>query len=121
MGSQDTKEEVPFFCATETQRTLRDLRVRRQGQPVYVVGHFDERKGQEALFQNFNIRLAVVKFPDGKVLGYDPVDLLLPCEIHDGEPYFEIRECKTCDQPFALTSDEFWADQERTECLECSP
>lgn len=118
---KEEKENADFACATESARTLKDLRVRRQGQPVYVLGHLDDRKGQEAIFQQFNVRLAVVKFPDGKILGYDPLDLLLPCEIHEGEPYFEIRQCKTCDQPFPLTSDEFWAESERTECPECLP
>ncbi|RMH35280.1 MAG: hypothetical protein D6690_09360 [Nitrospirae bacterium] len=111
-----------FAVATESQRTLRDLRVKRKGQPVYVVGHDDRYKGKEAIFEYFNVRLAVVKFEDGKLVGYDPSELLLPCEIHeDGVAYFEIRYCQTCDQLFPLTSAEFWAEQERTECPECAP
>ena len=117
----DVSKET-FFVATESQRTLKDLKVRKTGQPVCVIGHYDDRKGQEAVFQQFNIRLAVVQFSDGKVMGYDPSDLLLPCEIHeDGEAYFEIRKCTTCDQIFPLTSEEFRAEIERTECLECQP
>ena len=82
----------------------------------------DDLQGKEGTFQQFNIRLAVVQFGDGKTMGYDPLDLLLPCEIHeDGTAYFEIRQCRTCDQTFPLTSDEFWADEERVECPECAP
>lgn len=121
MSAPEPKDGPDFSCATAAQRTLKDLRVRKPGQPVYVIGHSDDRKGQEAAFQQFNIRLAVVKFHDGNVMGYDPLDLFLPCEIHDGEPYFEIRDCTTCAQPFPLTSDEFWADEERVECPECQP
>lgn len=111
-----------FACATVSQRSLRDLRVKLRGQPVYVIGHNDERKGQEAAFETFNIRLALVKFQDGALLGYDPTELLLPTEIHeDGVAYFEIRQCRTCDQPFPLTSEEFHAEQERVECHECAP
>lgn len=74
------------------------------------------------MFEHFNVRLAVVKFTDGKKLGYDPLDLLLPCEIHeDGEAFFEIRQCKICDQTFPLTTDEFRAEVERAECPECQP
>ena len=35
--------------------------------------------------------------------------------------FFEIRICATCNQIFPLTSDEFRAEQERTECPECQP
>ena len=111
-----------FACASESQRTLKDLRTKRKGQPVYVLGHDDRYKGKEGVFEYFNVRLAVVKFPDGKSVGYDPSELLLPCEIHDdGHAYFEIRFCDMCDQPFPLTSAEFWVDQERTQCSECAP
>ncbi len=122
MSAAETPSSEQFAVATESQRTLKDLRARRTGQPVCVLGHNNDRKGQEAVFQHFNVRLAVVKFPDDKPLGYDPSELLLPCEIHDdGEAYFEIRQCRICDQTFPLTSDEFRADQERTECPECTP
>lgn len=121
MPETEKDKSTEFACASESQRTLRDLRTRRLGQPVYVVGNSGDRYGQEAIFQHFNLRLAIVKFPDGKTLGYDPIDLLLPCEFHDGEPYFEIRKCKTCLQPFPLTSDEFWTEPERAECPECLP
>ncbi|RMH03292.1 MAG: hypothetical protein D6704_12830 [Nitrospirae bacterium] len=118
----DSKTEQQFAVATESQRTLKDLKVRRPGQPVYVLGHLDNRRGQEAVFEYFNVRLAVVRFPDGKLLGYDPADLLLPCEIHDdGEAYFEIRQCRQCEQMFPLTSEEFRSEHERTECPECAP
>jgi len=122
MANPEVATKEAFFVATESQRTLKDLKVRKTGQPVCVIGHYDDRKGQEAVFQQFNIRLAVVQFSDGKVMGYDPSDLLLPCEIHeDGEAFFEIRKCKTCDQTFPLTSEEFRASVERTDCLECQP
>jgi len=122
MSATEAPSSEQFAVATESQRTLKDLKTRRTGQPVCVLGHNNDRKGQEAVFQHFNVRLAVVKFPDDKPLGYDPSELLLPCEIHDdGEAYFEIRQCRICDQTFPLTSDEFRADQERTECPECTP
>lgn len=122
MSSPPAPDATQFDVATDSQRNLKDLRVRKAGQPVCVVGHGDDRKGQEGVFQHFNVRLAVVKFPDGKTLGYDPLDLLLPCEIHeDGEAFFEIRQCALCNQTFPLTSDEFRAEHERTECHECQP
>ena len=58
-----------FYCATQTERTLKDLRTKRKGQPVYVIGHEDRYQGQEGVFEFFNVRLAVVQFPDGKALG----------------------------------------------------
>lgn len=117
----DTTSNTEFACANDLQRTLKDLRARRKGQPVYVMGHDERYKGQEGVFECFNIRLAVVKFPNGKTAGFDPLELLLPCEIHeDGQAYFEIRNCQDCDQLFPLTADEFWAEQERTICPECS-
>ena len=120
MSDEITPQE--FCCATQTERTLKDLRTKRKGQPVYVIGHEDRYKGQEAVFEFFNVRLAVVKFPDEKTLGYDPLDLLLPCEINDdGVAFFEIRYCEMCDQLFPLTSEEFHMADEPRECPECSP
>ena len=122
MGNTDSEEIVDYAVATDSQRTLKDLKARKPGQPVCALGGVDDLQGKEGVFQNFNIRLAVVQFGDGKTLGYDPIDLLLPCEIHDdGEAYFEIRRCRTCEQTFALTSDEFRAPVERSECPECKP
>ena len=117
-GTSSTGE---FACATPTQRTLKHLRTKRKGQPVYVLGHLPERKGQEAFFELFNVRLAVVKFADEATFGYDPGELLLPTEIDDkGVAFFEIRTCKTCDQQFPLTVEEAQAEQERTQCPECA-
>jgi len=122
VSNADANEIVEYAVATDSQRTLKDLRVRKPGQPVCALGGVNDLQGKEGFFQNFNIRLAVVKFADGTILGYDPVDLLLPCEIHgDGEAYFEIRQCQTCEQTFALTSYEFRAPVERSECPECQP
>ncbi len=122
MATSDAPDATQFAVATDSQRALKDLRVRRSGQPVCAVGHGDDQQGKEGVFQHFNIRLAVVKFPDEKTQGYDPQDLLLPCEIHeDGEAFFEIRRCAICNQIFPLTSEEFRADQERDECPECHP
>ncbi|HLZ36080.1 MAG TPA: hypothetical protein VKP13_18910, partial [Nitrospira sp.] len=102
------------------QHTLRDLRTKRKGQPVFVIGHVLARKGQEATFEVFNDRLAVVKFADGMALGYDPFELLLPTEIDpDGTAYFEIRTCQQCEQLFPLTVDECEAEDEPTSCPEC--
>ncbi len=122
MTDSQAPEAIQFAVAMDSQRTLKDLRARTPGQPVCAVGSGEDRKGREGVFQHFNVRLAIVKFPDGKTLGYDPLDLLLPCEIHeDGEAFFEIRSCATCNLIFPLTSDEFRAEQERTECPECQP
>jgi len=107
--------------ATADQRTLKDLRTKRKGQPLFVVGHMPERKGQEATFEVFNERLALVKFPDGAVLGYDPLELLLPTEIDEkGVGFFEIRQCKQCDQYFPLTAAEADAEQEPASCPACA-
>ncbi len=122
MMTSEPASKSEFACANESQRTLKDLRSKRKGQPVYVMGHDERYKGREAVFECFNIRLGVVKFPDGKTAGFDPSELLLPCEIHnDGQAYFEIRYCDQCDQSFPLTPEEFWAEQERTTCPDCSP
>ena len=122
MSKTTSDEAVEYAVATDAQRTFKDLQIRKSGQPVCAIGGVDDLQGKEATFQHFNIRLAVVKFADGKILGYDPLDLLLPCEIHeDDEAYFEIRQCLTCGQIFPLTSEEFRAPVERTECPECQP
>lgn len=115
-----TSSSGSFACATATQRTLKDLRTKRKGQPVYVVGHVLERKGQEATFDLFNVRLAVVKFSDGALLGYDPGELLLPTDIDEkGVADFEIRQCQQCEQQFPLTTEELNAEEEPTACPEC--
>ena len=85
-----------------------------------MIGHVLALKGQEATFEVFNDRLAVVKFADGMALGYDPFELLLPTEIDpDGTAYFEIRTCQQCEQLFPLTVDECEAEDEPTSCPEC--
>ncbi len=87
---------------------------------MFVVGHLIARKGQEATFEVFNDRLAVVKFSDGAVIGYDPLELLLPTDIDpDGVAYFEIRTCRACEQYFPLTGEECDADEEPANCPEC--
>ena len=109
-----------FSCATDTQHTLRDLRTKRKGQPLFVLGHVLARKGQEATFEVFNERLAIVKFSDGVAIGYDPLELLLPTDIDDkGIAYFEIRPCRQCEQLFPLTAEECEATEEPTSCPEC--
>jgi hypothetical protein len=121
MPTAGTSSSGEFACATATQRTLKDLRTKRKGQPVFVVGHVLERKGAEAAFEVFNVRLAVVKFSDGALLGYDPVELLLPTEIDDkGVAYFEVRQCSKCDQQFPLTAEEAQGEVEPTECPDCA-
>ena len=120
MPMAGTSSSGEFACATAMQHTLKDLRIKRKGQPVFVLGHVLDRKGQEAVFELFNVRLAVVKFSDGALLGYDPAELLLPTEIDEkGVAYFEIRHCATCDQSFPLTAQEAQAEQEPTECPDC--
>lgn len=120
MPTVGTSSTGGFACATSQARTLRDLKTKRKGQPLYVLGHLPDRKGKEATFELFNVRLAVVKFEDDETLGYDPAELLLPTEIDEkGLAYFEIRQCAKCDQQFVLTADEFAAEEERTTCPEC--
>jgi hypothetical protein len=110
-----------YAVATPDARNLRDLRHRRFGQPVYVsADHTLGRKGQVAKWEKFNIRLAVVKFPDNVMLGYDPVDLLLPTRYNDdGTPAFEIRACEQCQAPFSLTQQEFEDHKGPTRCAVC--
>jgi len=120
MPTVGTSSSGQFSCATSTQHTLRDLRIKRKGQPVFVMGHILNRKGQEATFEVFNDRLAVVKFADGTAIGYDPYELLLPTDIApDGTAYFEIRTCKQCQQLFPLTSEECDAEEEPSSCPDC--
>lgn len=120
MPSVGTSSSGEFSCATSTQRTLRDLRTKRKGQPVFVMGHLLERRGQEATFEVFNDRLAVVKFSDGLAIGYDPFELLLPTDIDpQGIAYFEIRKCQACEQLFPLTTEECDAEEEPSSCPEC--
>ena len=116
-----TSSAGQFTCATASQRTLKDLRIKRKGQPVVVLGHVLARKGQEATFEAFNDRLAVVKFSDEGLIGYDPRELLLPTEIDDhGVPYFEIRSCRSCQGLFPLTMQECDFDQEPEQCPDCT-
>ena len=117
-----TSSSGHFSCTTDRQHTLRDLRTKRKGQPVFVLGHVLTRKGQEGTFEVFNDRLAIVKFSDGGVIGYDPRELCLPTEIDEkGIAYFEIRPCRQCEQLFPLTAEECDATEEPTLCPECRP
>jgi len=119
-GTDTSEQAGKFACASTTQRTLKDLRTKRKGQPVFVVGHRLERKGKEATFEVFNDRLAIIRFDDDAKLGYDPLELLLPTEIDEqGVAYFEIRTCRQCEQFFPLTADECDADEEPTVCPDC--
>ena len=116
-----TSSAGQFACATVSQRTLKDLRIKRKGQPIVVLGHVLARKGQEATFDAFNDRLAVVKFSDEGLVGYDPRELLLPTEIDEhGVPYFEIRSCLSCGMLFPLTLAEHESDQEPEQCPDCT-
>lgn len=120
-GTDTSDQTGKFACATTTQRTLKDLRTKRRGQPVFVVGHRVERRGKEATFEVFNDRLAVIRFEDDVRLGYDPIELLLPTDIDEqGVAYFEIRTCRQCEQLFPLTADECDAEQEPTICPTCA-
>ena len=115
-----TSTSGQFSCTATNLHTLRELRTKRKGQPVFVLGHILERKGQEATFEVFNDRIALVKFPDGAVIGYDPLELLLPTEIDEkGVAYFEIRPCAQYGILFPLTIAERDAETEPTECLGC--
>ncbi|MBH0201177.1 MAG: hypothetical protein HP496_02460 [Nitrospira sp.] len=115
-----TNSTGQFACATASQRTLKHLRIKRKGQPVVVLGHLLNRKGQEAAFEVFNDRIALVKFSDGGAAGYDPAELLLPTEIDDkGIAYFEIRPCRSCEILFPLTLEECDSDREPEQCPDC--
>jgi hypothetical protein len=115
-----TSSSGQYSCATASQHTLKDLRIKRKGQPVVVLGHLLDRKGQEAAFEVFNDRIALVKFSDGGLLGYDPIELLLPTEIDDkGIAYFEIRPCRTCQVLFPLTLEEVELEEEPSQCSDC--
>jgi hypothetical protein len=115
-----TSSSGQFSCTTASQHTLKDLRTKRKGQPVFVLGHLLNRKGQEATFEVFNDRIALVKFSDGGTVGYDPVELLLPTEIDDkGVAYFDIRPCQTCQLLFPLTLEERESDEEPSRCPDC--
>jgi len=120
MPSVGTSSSGQFSCATDSQHTLKDLRTKRKGQPVFVLGHLLNRKGSEATFEVFNDRIALVKFEDGAVLGFNPNELLLPTEIDtSGVPYFEIRLCSICEILFPLTLAERDANDEPTHCPDC--
>ena len=115
-----TSSSGQYSCATASQHALKDLRIKRKGQPVVVLGHLLDRKGQEAAFEDFNDRIALVKFSDGELLGYDPIELLLPTEIDDkGIAYFEIRPCRTCHVLFPLTLEEAESEEEPAQCPDC--
>ncbi|MFZ1557228.1 MAG: hypothetical protein WAT38_13685, partial [Nitrospira sp.] len=68
-GTDTSDQAGKFSCASAAQRTLKDLRTKRKGQPVFVVGHRLERKGKEATFEVFNDRLAIIRFDDDAKLG----------------------------------------------------
>ncbi len=120
MPSVGTSSSGQYARATASQHTLRDLRTKRRGQPVFVLGHLLDRKGQEAAFEVFNDRIALVRFGDGGTAGYDPSELLLPTEIDDdGTAYFEIRPCRTCELLFPLTREESESEPEPTQCPDC--
>jgi hypothetical protein len=114
------KQASNFSVATPQARNLRDLRSRKYGQPVYVSSdHPLARKGQTATWEKFNVRLAVVKFEDGVVLGYDPADLLLPTRYDTGKPVFAIRTCEVCRVAFTLTQQEVEEKKEPPRCPAC--
>jgi hypothetical protein len=116
-----TSSTGQFACTNASQRTLKDLRIKRKGQPVFVLGHVLDRKQQEATFEAFNDRLAVVKFNDEGLVGYDPGELLLPTEIDEqGVPYFEIRSCRSCGLLFPLTMEEHESNHEPEQCSDCT-
>jgi hypothetical protein len=123
MGREEGRfaQATGYAVATSDARNLRDLRHRRYGQPVYVTSdHPLPRKGQIANWEKFNVRLAVVKFPDNVLLGYDPADLLLPTRFDDqGQPIFEIRACELCQLPFSVTQQELTAGEEPKRCNAC--
>ena len=120
MLTAGTSSSGHYACTTADQHTLKDLRTKRKGQPIFVLGHVLRRRGQEATFEGFNDRIALVKFSDGETVGYDPLELLLPTEIDEqGIAYFEIRSCQTCELLFPLTEEERESDPEPIQCPDC--
>ena len=123
MGVEEGRfaQATRYAVATPDARNLRDLRTRRFGQPVYVSSdHPLARKSQVATWEKFNVRLAVVKFPDNVLLGYDPADLLLPTRFDEqGQPVFEVRVCEVCQLPFTLTQTELDEKREPRRCTSC--
>ena len=114
-------QAASFSVATKQARNLRDLRYRRPGQPVFVTSdHPLARKGQIAHWEKFNVRLAVVRFSDNVLLGYDPADLLLPTRFDEaGLPVFELRDCELCRLPFSLTQQELEEEAPSARCPAC--
>jgi len=113
-------QAASFAVATPEARTLRDLRHRRFGQPVYVSSdQVLARKGQVGTWEKFNVRLAVVRFPDNVLLGYDPGELLLPTRFDEEKPVFETGLCELCRGAFALTQQEVEEKREPTRCADC--
>ena len=123
MGVEEGRfaQATGYAVATPQARNLRDLRHRRFGQPVYVsADHTLGRKGQVAHWEKFNVRLAVVKFGDNVMLGYDPADLLLPTRFDvEGLPVFDIHVCELCQAPFSLTQQEQDAHVAPSRCVAC--
>ena len=122
MGAEEGpfKQASSFSVATAGARNLRDLRHRKYGQPVYVSSdHTLGRKGQVARWDRFNVRLAVVKFEDNILLGYDPADLLLPTRFEEDKPVFEVRTCELCQAPFVLTQQEVEEHKAPPRCPTC--
>lgn len=122
MGAEEGpfSQATSFAVATPQARNLRDLRQRRYGQPVYVCSdQILSRKGQVGTWEKFNVRLALVKFPDNVFLGYDPADLLLPARFEEGKPVFEVRACTLCQAPFAVTQQEVEEKKEPAHCAAC--
>ena len=72
-----------------------------------------------ARWDRFNVRLAVVKFEDNVLLGYDPADLLLPTRFEEGKPVFEVRTCELCQAPFVLTQQEVEENKAPARCPAC--
>jgi len=56
MSKAGTKDTVEYAVATDSQRTLKDLKVRPSGQPVCAIGGVNDLQGIEGAFQHFNIR-----------------------------------------------------------------
>src|SRR5438128_11400373 len=91
------KQASNFSVATAEARNLRDLRNRKYGQPIYVSSdHPLPRKGQTATWEQFNVRLAFVKFPARGVLGYDRAGRVRPTSFENGKPVYDTRPCTSC-------------------------
>lgn len=77
------------------------------------------RKGQVGTWKKFNVRLAVVKFPDNVLLGYDPVDLLLPTRYEEASRCSRRIPANSAGRRLPSRSRKWTRKKEPTRCVDC--